>query len=128
MAQGVITKAGRKKLCIAHAGDDALPKITQMAFGSGGVGSDGAVIDPTGEETALKAELLRKNIDSHSYPDDDQTTCRYTVRLSKEELANQSISEQGLFDEEGTLIAYKTFLPKGKDGDMEFVFDMDEIF
>lgn len=128
MAQGVITVAGRKKLCRAHAGDEVLPKITQMAFGSGGVDEEGAVIETTGEETKLKTELLKKNIDSHSYPNEGQTTCRYTVRLSKEELADQSISEQGLFDEEGTLIAYKTFLPKGKDGDMEFVFDMDEIF
>ena len=50
------------------------------------------------------------------------------MRLGKEELADQTISEQGLFDAEGDLIAYKTFLPKGKDGDMEFIFDMDEIF
>lgn len=128
MAQGVITEAGRKKLCRAHAGDITLPKIVQMAFGDGGIDESGEVIATTGEETALKSELLKKNVDSHSYPDEKQTTCRYTVRLSKEELANESISEQGLFDEEGTLIAYKTFLPKGKDDDMEFIFDMDEIF
>ena len=46
----------------------------------------------------------------------------------KEELANQSISEQGLFDEDGDLVAYITFLPKGKDEGMVFIFDMDEIF
>ena len=50
------------------------------------------------------------------------------MRLSKAELANQNISEQGLFDADGDLVAYKTFLPKGKDDDMEFIFDMDEIF
>lgn len=128
MAQGVITEIGRKKLCKAHAGDAALPAITQMAFGSGGVNADGDVIETTGTETALKTELIKKDVDSHSYTDDKATTCRYTVRLSKAELANQSISEQGLFDADGDLIAYKTFLPKGKDDDMEFVFDMDEIF
>ena len=36
--------------------------------------------------------------------------------------------ELGLFDADGDLVAYKTFLPKGKDDDMEFIFDMDEIF
>ena len=106
MAQGVITEIGRKKLCRAHSGDQTLPAITQMAFGSGGVDADGNVIETTGAETA----------------------CRYTVRLSKTELANQNISEQGLFDADGDLVAYKTFLSKGKDDDMEFIFDMDEIF
>lgn len=126
MAQGVITKTGREKLCKAHAGDITLPAITQMAFGSGGVDESGAVIATTGEEVSLRTELLKKDIDSHTYP--ITTTGRYSVRLGKEELADQTISEQGLFDAEGDLIAYKTFLPKGKDGDMEFIFDMDEIF
>ena len=43
-------------------------------------------------------------------------------------MSNQSISELGLYDEENDLVAIKTFLPKGKDEDMEFIFDMDEIF
>ncbi len=128
MAQGVITEIGRKKLCKAHAGDMALSKITQMAFGSGGVDADGNVIEPIGTEKGLKKELLKKKVDGHSYVNDQETTCRYTVRLGKSELVNESISEQGLFDAAGDLIAYKTFLPKGKDGDMEFVFDMDEVF
>ena len=126
MAQGVITKIGREKLCKAHAGDITLPVITQMAFGSGGMDVGGAPIATTGEEVTLRNELLRKNIDSHTFP--ITTTGCYSVRLGKEELADQNISEMGLFDAEGDLVAYKTFLPKGKDGDMEFIFDMDEIF
>jgi len=126
MAQGVITKTGREKLCKAHAGDITLPAIVQMAFGSGGVDESGTVIATTGEEVSLRNELLKKNIDSHTYP--ITTTGRYSTRLAKEELADQTISEMGLFDAEGDLIAYKTFLPKGKDADMEFVWDMDEIF
>lgn len=128
MAQGVITEIGRRKLCKAHAGDGSLPRIAQMAFGSGGIDQDGNVIETIGTETALREELLKKDIDSHSYSDEKETTCRYTVRLGKTDLANKNISEQGLFDEEGDLIAYKTFLSKGKDDDMEFVFDMDEVF
>ena len=126
MAQGVITKTGREKLCRAHAGDITLPVITQMAFGNGGVDAGGTVIATTGEEVSLRGELLKKDIDSHTFP--VATTGRYSVRLGKEELADQNISEMGLFDAEGDLVAYKTFLPKGKDGDMEFIFDMDEIF
>lgn len=126
MAQGIITKKGREKLCKAHAGDGVLPKIVKMVFGNGGVESGGAVIEPTGEETELRGFLLEKNIESHSFP--VTTTARYTAKLEKTDLANQIISEQGLVDEEGDLIVYKTFLPKGKDEDMEFIFDMDEIF
>lgn len=126
MAQGVITVKGREKLCQAHAGERALPVIAKMAFGNGGVNAEGTVIETTGEETALKGELLQKEIEEYTFP--ISTTCRYSVRLGKTELANTSISEQGLIDAEGDLIAYKTFLPKGKDGDMEFIFDMDEIF
>lgn len=126
MAVGVITSKGREKLCKAHAGAMTLPKITKMAFGNGGVDSSGNVIATTGNETALKHQLLIKNIDSYSFP--IPTTATYTLKLSKAELANQNISEQGLFDSTGDLIAYKTFLPKGKDDDMEFTFDMQEIF
>lgn len=126
MAQGMITARGREKLCKAHAGEAALPKIVKMAFGSGGVDADGRVLDTTGEEEALREELMQKEIDGYTFP--VATTARYSVRLAKQELAGENISEQGLFDEDGDLVAYKTFLPKGKDDDMEFLFDMDEIF
>lgn len=126
MAQGVITVKGREKLCKAHTGDSTLPKIVKMAFGDGGVDGTGNVIPTTGEETDMRNELLRKDIDGHTFP--VPTTARYSIRLDKTELAGENMSEQGLYDEDGDLIAYKTFLPKGKDADMEFVFDMDEIF
>lgn len=126
MATGVITAIGREKLCKAHAGVATLPKIAKMAFGDGGVDSNGDVVDTTGNETALNNQLFIKDIDSYNFI--IPTTARYSLRLSKEELADKYISEQGLFDIDGDLVAYKSFLPKGKDGDMEFVFDMDEIF
>lgn len=126
MAQGIITVKGREKLCRAHAGDSALPRIVKMAFGNGGVDGRGHVIDPTGEEAEMRNELLRKDVDGHTFP--IPTTARYSARLDKTELAGENISEQGLYDEDGDLIAYKTFLSKGKDDDMEFIFDMDEIF
>lgn len=125
MAEGVLTKIGKIKLVKAHTGDIVLPPITEMAFGDGGVDLNGNVIPTTGEETALKNMLLKKAIDGHSYP--IETTARYTLTLSESELADKYISEQGLFDSEGQLIAYKTFMKKGKDGDMKFQFDMDEI-
>lgn len=126
MAQAIITEKGREKLCKAHAGDIVLPKITHMVLGSGGVDEQGEVKTPTGKETELHEQKIKKALSDHSFP--IPTTCRYTMKLEKNELANEYISEQGLVDSDGDLVAYKTFLPKGKDEDMEFVFSMDEIF
>ncbi len=60
MAQGVITEIGRKKLCRAHSGDQTLPAITQMAFGSGGVNADGNVIETTGAEDSVENGAAEK--------------------------------------------------------------------
>ena len=126
--KGVITAVGRKKLCMAHAGDIELPVITQMAWGSGGADETGQPIDTTGNEISLYQELLRKDIESHSYVNEEKTTCRYTATLEAGELDNSYISEMGLYDEDGDLIAYRTFMRKGKDADIPQIYDMDEIF
>lgn len=136
MAESKITQIGREKLCKAHAGAAPLPKIVKMAFGDGGIGADGTVIPATGKETELKASLLEKTIDAITFPivsdgstpTGFSTTASYAVKLGKSELVGKMISEQGLIDEDGDLVAYKTFLAKGKDGDVDFLFDMQEIF
>lgn len=48
--------------------------------------------------------------------------------LDKGELTGKEISEMGLYDSDGDLIAYRTFLRKGKDEDIPLIFDMDEVF
>ena len=126
--KGVITAVGRKKLCMAHAGDIELPVITQMAWGSGGADETGQPIDTTGNEIGLYQELLRKDIESHSYVNEGKTTCRYTATLEAGEFDNSYISEMGLYDEDGDLVAYRTFMRKGKDADIPQIYDMDEIF
>ena len=125
---GVITAVGRKKLWMAHAGEIELPVITQMAWGSGGADETGQPIDTTGNEIGLYQELLRKDIESHSYVNEGKTTCRYTATLEAGELDNSYISEMGLYDEDGDLVAYRTFMRKGKDADIPQIYDMDEIF
>lgn len=126
--KGVITAVGRKKLCMAHAGDTALPAITRMAWGNGGVDENGQPLATTGNEIGLYGELLRKDIESHAYVGDGQTTCRYTATLGAGELDGEEISEMGLYDADGDLVAYRTFLRKGKDADIPQIYDMDEIF
>lgn len=126
MADAVVTKAARRKMLKARAGDAVLPKIVGMAFGDGGIGSGGAVIEPTLEQDTLNNELYRKVVDGHSYLSD--TKCRYTCTLDPPELAGKSISELALYDEDGDLVAIKNFTAKGKDGDLEMTFNVDDVF
>ena len=53
----VITKKGREKLVKARAGAITLPKIVGMAFGTGGVTTDGTVIPPTDTQSKLNKEV-----------------------------------------------------------------------
>ena len=125
---GLITATGTKKLCMALAGDAPLPVIAKMAWGDGGVDSDGQPLGATGNEIGLYNELLVKDIDSHEYTNTEQTTCRYAATLEVNELSGEEISEMGLYDEDGDLIAYRNFLRKGKDADIPQIYNMDTIF
>lgn len=122
----VITKKGKEKLVKARAGALTLPKITGMAFGSGGVNESGTVISPTESQAKLTKELYRKEIDTYSFPND--TTCRYECTLTESELAGAEISEIGLYDADGDIVCIKTFTRKGKDDDVQQTYVLDDIF
>lgn len=124
---GVITVIGRKKLCRAHAGDGTLPAIVKMAWGNGGVDENGYPIDTTGNEIGLYNQLLEKNIEFHTY-NEDQTTCMYGATLEAGELDGEEISEMGLFDADGDLVVYRTFGRKWKDTDIPQTYYMSELF
>ena len=126
--KGVITVTGRRKICMAHVGDAELPAIIKMAWGNGGVDGEGQPIATTGNEIGLYNELLIKDIESHEYTNEERTTCRYTAILEAGELSGEEISEMGLYDADGDLVAYRTFLRKGKDAAIPQIYDMDEIF
>lgn len=126
MALARITAIGKKKLCQAHAGLMELPKISHMAFGTGGLNDDGSVKLITGNEEALYHEVLKKEIESYELLSD--ATCRYTARVDKLELINIDITELGLIDTEGDLVVYKSCPHRQKDGDEEMLFSVDEIF
>lgn len=124
----IITKKSRQKLVQARAGAITLPKVAGMAFGNGGVDSNGNIIPPTETQEALTNELYRKEIDSYGFPEGTDTTCRYECTLTESELAGEEISEIGLYDEEGDIICIKTFTRKGKDDDVEQTYVLDDIF
>lgn len=127
MAENVIiTKKARENMVKARAGALDLPKIAGMAFGNGGVDADGSVITPQGDQAELVNELYRKEINGFEFTED--TTCRYTCTLAEPELAGEDISEVGLYDENGDIACIKNFKAKGKDGDMEMTFTLDDVF
>lgn len=121
---GKLTLTGKEKLVKAHAGDITLPKIKYIGYGSGGVDEHDQVIESTGQETALRKELLRKEVEGHTYS--ARNSCEYLSKLTEAEAAGEYLSEIGLFDEEDDLVAYHTFMKKGKDGNMVFKFSMSE--
>lgn len=125
MSNTAMTIKGREKLCKAHAGDMVLPAIKYIAFGTGGVDENRSPLPVTGEEVTLREEQYRMEL-QHSFP--ISTTCEYLSTLNKEDLPNMYISELGFFDEEGDLVMYSTFMEKGKDDDMMFDFNIQEIF
>ena len=122
----IITKKARKNMVQARAGAITLPRIIGMAFGDGGVDSLGNVMKPLETQEALVSELLRKEIDGFEFVDD--TTCRYQCTLLESELAGKYISELGLYDENGDIACIKNFTAKGKDGDMEMTYTVDDVF
>jgi phage-related tail fiber protein len=126
MAEAVVTLAARKKILRARAGEISLAKIKGFAFGDGGVDASGNVIMPGTEQTSLNNELLRKDIDGYLMLSDTQ--CRYECTLACSDLVGEDISEIAVFDEDGDLISIKNFKPKGKDGDLEMTFQIDDIF
>lgn len=127
MAENVIiTKKARENMVKARAGALALPKITGMAFGDGGVDEEGSVIKPQEDQAGLVNELFRKEINGFEFIED--TTCRYGCTLTEPELAGEDISEIGMYDKNGDIVCIKNFKAKGKDGDMEMTFTLDDVF
>ena len=123
----VITRARRINLAqITRGAVDTIPKITHIAFGDGGVDETGQPIQPDESWRQLGHEVARYEIDSVTNP--VETTNRYTVTIGENELNGMNISEMALVDEDGVFAAVKTFLAKGKDGDVKFVFEFDDEF
>lgn len=124
----VITDYRRVLLCkITSGAISALPPVTHIAFGDGGTGGDGQPLDPAGTQEALNHEVGRYPLDgAPAYP--IPTTARYTATIPKADLAGVNISEAALIDSDGKLCAIRNMLPKGKDGDVEFIFTFDDEF
>lgn len=126
MAATTVTTLAKKKMLLARAGDQTLPQIVGIAFGTGGVNANNQIIAHSPSDNALFNEILRKDVESHEVISDTQI--RYRVTIGASELSGVMISECGIYDEEGDFVALKSFLKKGKDPDLEVIFECDDMF
>lgn len=127
MSTSVITKARRIYLTkITSGAITAMPKVTEIAFGDGGVDEAGEPIIPNETQTALRNEIGRYPVEKPVYP--IETTVRYRVTIPEEDLVGKKISEMALVDEEGGFCAIKTMYVKQKDEGVKFTFEFDDEF
>ena len=126
MSDSIVTNIAKKKIVQARAGlIPALPKTIGMAFGDGAA-SGSAIRTPLATDVSLQHELHRQPIDDVTLQP-DEISAMYVTTLAKETLAGQTINEVALYDD-GDLLAIKAFSNKGKDGDMEMVFEILDKF
>jgi len=127
MPDSIVTNIAKRKIVQARAGlIPALPRTVGMAFGDGAA-SGSAIRTPLATDVSLQHELQRQLIDGVTLQQ-DEVSAMYVTTLAKETLAGQTINEVALYDEEGDLLAIKAFSNKGKDGDMEMVFEILDKF
>lgn len=122
----IMTVTGRKKLMQARAGIKPLPKVIGMVFGTGGVDESGAVLPLEENQTNLRNEVFRKEIDSFTVI--GNTNCRYDCTLTETELSGSKISELGLYDEDDDIICILSFSAKGKDAGLQMLFQIEDEF
>lgn len=125
--KSVITLYRRIKLTQITSGSiSIIPKITHMAFGSGGVDDNGVPLMPSETQTKLNNEICRYPIEPVKYP--IPTTAEYTAIIPIGQQAAQKFNEFGLIDSEGNLCAIKNTFTKQKDEDMAFKWVIEDQF
>lgn len=127
-ANTITTIIARAKFAAAHAGTLTLPIIEKIGFGTAGHdGGTGLPLTPTGLETAVPGEILKKDIESI-----DVTTAPTTAQvlgvLDFAEGNGESISAYGLYDSDGDLICLKYTQQSPKTDEKKFEVTWKEQF
>ena len=121
-----ITNKRMELLAAASRGESTLAAITHIAFGDGGADSSGRPLTPDPAQEQLNNELGRYAIDEAESP--VFNVSRFTATIPVGELAGAEISEAGLYDADGNLVAVKNMAPRTKDGDLQLVYSFDDEF
>jgi len=121
----ITTIRAREKIAIAREKGEKLSKITQIAVGTDGLKTDGSPKEFDKNKNELYKEIKKFDAASCSRSD-NKNTYTLVIEQSDSSVNGKPISEIGLIDEDGDLIAAQTFLPKIKDSNSEFVFELVE--
>jgi len=125
----VITLFRRVQFCLITSGEiSTISPITHVAFGSGGVDSNGDPISPLETQTTLNNQVAIYPINSVNFPIEPRTTARYEVTIPAPDLSGVPISELALVDEEGNLCAIKTFFAVRKSEGIAFTMEILDEF
>ena len=119
----IVTNLNKIDLARARNQEIEMPEVTHIAVGTGGMDGESPRV-PVASETALVTETIRK-LATHVSRTDNKN--KWQIQLSASEGNGQAISEIGLFNN-STLLAVETFLPKNKDENSVFTFEIEEEF
>jgi len=111
------TDVYRAKVSAAAAAGGSLPSAAVIAFGTG-------TTPPSPEDTALDAEVYRKDLDSASAAG-SVLTCIGTIDGSE---STDAITEVGVFDADGDLMGRRTFAPKTLEAESSLRFTLNFQF
>lgn len=127
MANSVTTLKARQKIAKAHADGSAVPRISQVGWGTGGVDINNAIIMPTADQTIVSGQIFKNNILSYTY-NSLTATISFHCQLSSEDVGvlGQEISSFGLYDTDGDLVAIKNFGSKSMGQDVVISVDWNE--
>lgn len=110
LSDATMTNEYRRRLAAFMAGAGEIAPLAFMAFGDGGHHDDMSAKQASADATSLNHEILRKPL-SHIVQEDEYSVSGKCIAEARE-ITSGVISEAGIFDRDGHLVAWKCFSPK----------------
>lgn len=123
----VTTIKAREKIAKARNGTDVVTAITHVGFGTGGHNPITAVpTTPTGEETAVSGEVVKKAIDSITFTAPATNTVLGILDFL--EGNGENISAYGFYDADDDLVVLTHTVPTPKTSADRIKYEWEDVF
>lgn len=103
----VTTDKVREKLIRALTSTGTIPKITHIAFGTGGVDGNGNPIMPEADANALRHEVFRVPVETIEYPQPYKADI--IIEITGADYNDIPLSEFGAVDAAGDFVGFQSF-------------------